>query len=47
MNRVVPGIVLVALWTGAPYGPLLPHHPSILRYQRWFGRGIPEERPGP
>lgn len=42
VNRVMRGIVLVAMCAGAPYGPLLPHHPYVLQYQRWFPRWIPE-----
>ena len=47
VHRVMRGIVLAALCAGGPYGPL-PHHPSILQYQRWFPRWIPEHSaPGP
>lgn len=46
VGRVMRSIVLVAMCAGAPYGPLLPHHPSVLQYPRWFGRWIPE-RSGP
>jgi hypothetical protein len=47
VNRMMRGIVLVALCAGAPYGPVvMPGHPHILQYQRWFPRWIPE-RAGP
>ncbi|HEX6041893.1 hypothetical protein [Longimicrobium sp.] len=42
VNRVMRGIVLVALCAGSPYGPVMPHHPSILDYRDWFPRWIPE-----
>jgi hypothetical protein len=42
VHRVMRNILLVGLCAGAPYGPLLPHHPSTLQYQRWFGRWFPE-----
>lgn len=46
VNRVMRAIVLVALCAGAPYGPAMPHHPSILHYRSWFSGWIPE-RAGP
>lgn len=42
VHRVLRGIVLVALCAGAPYGPVMPHRPSVLHYPDWFGRWIPE-----
>lgn len=40
--RRMQALLMVVLFAGSPFGPVLPERPSALHYAGWFPRSIPE-----